>query len=206
MYIESNQVLSRIFALNGLKFNEKGLFYPMHNTEYDFFITNDLAKICKLIDLNHLLIAEANYEEFFNMVCESKYFFKSKFTEDASKGECKILGLMAEFLQNNEVVSKTRLRLQLTELFTYFKEEDFGNKYHKIVYILANKEQINKKFSGGVILSLRPDYDKRNLSTTMPFFKDNIGMDKVDYEYFILTSTLEEIVAKFEEVTNHLIK
>lgn len=203
MYIESNNVLSRIFKLNGLKFNENGLFYQIKNTEYELFITNDVDKICKLIDLDAKLIADANYEYFFNMVCESKYFFKTKFIEDCSKGECKILGLFSEFLNSNEIVSKPRERIELSKLIKYFKDEDFGNKYSKILYIIINKAQINQKFSGKTILELRPDYDKRNLSITIPFFKDN--MDKVELEYFILTSTLEEIVTKFEEVTNHLI-
>jgi len=203
MYIETNNVLSRIFALNGLKFNEKGLFYPIRNTAYDVFITNDMNKVCKLIDLDKSLIEKANYEEFFDMVCQSKFFFKSKFIEDASKGECHILTLMAEYLNAREVVSKKREKLELTTLFAYFKDEDFGNQYAKYISVVTNKAKINKKYSGSTILFLKPNYDRTKLSITMPFFKST--MSDIDFQYFILMSSHEEIVDKFELATNHLI-
>lgn len=203
MYIDSNNILMRIFKLNGLNLKETGLYYQIKNTEYEFFISNDQEKICKLIDLDANLIVNANYEDFFNMVCESKYFYKNKFIEDCSKGECKILGLFSDFLKKNDIVSKNREHIELGHLISYFKEEDFGNQLSKFIYIIVHKAEINQKFSGKTILTLRPDYDKLKLNITMPFFKQN--MEKVDFEYFILTSTLEEIVTKFEEVTNHLI-
>jgi len=137
------------------------------------------------------------------MVCESKFFFKNKFTEDVSKGECKILGLMAEFLNTHEVVSKVRECIKITHLFSFFKDEDFANKYRDTILVIVNKPNIKKKFCGSTILSLRPNYDKTKLSITMPYFKST--MNNFEFEYFIITSSLEDIIEKFETVTNHLI-
>jgi hypothetical protein len=174
----------------------------MDNGKYVFKISDDDKKVCELLELNYDDVCKSNYDEFFNLVLNSKYFFRSKFIEDSSNGRCNLLIKISEYLKNNETTSKPRIRLSTENLIKFFKS-DFTINYNKVCFILSSEIAINQKFNGNIILEKVPNYDKTKLNITIPYFTKS--MSNIELQYFILSSTTDEIVERFLSDTNHLL-
>lgn len=202
MYILGNAIISRIFSTHGFLFNDKGLFYIVDSKHkyYEILISNDVKKIVELLGMNFEDVDNKDEAEFFKVIVRSPYFKAKRFKEDVSEGGSKLLSNMVEFLKTNGYNTMYQ-KLQLDTVFQFFKDSEFEETYKKAVSAIKNFHEIKSKFNGSVILKHIPEFDKYQLGETIHNFNHAHFSSDVERDYFILTSSEEDIIKEFVEST-----
>jgi hypothetical protein len=204
-----NSILSRNFKLNSLLLNGKGLHLLVgrnlrQQVDYELLITKDAAKICGLLGLDFDAVNAADDNIFMDLLYDNEYIKIHRFTEDASKGESKMLGLFAEYLKGKDV-SRVYRHITHEMVLEYFWDEiPFIERYHKAQRAMSVRYG-DLKISGQTILKFKPDYNTRYLSDTIPFFNKEMFLNDLERDYFIASNSEKDVVDYFLKTTDYLI-
>lgn len=203
MYILGNAIISRIYSSHGFKFNDKGLFYVIDNPlrRYEIFISDDVKKIVEFLGMKYDDIDKVDEEEFYKIVAHSPHFKPRRFKEDVSEGGSLLLSNMAEFLKTNTHIERYT-NIQLADAFDFFKEEKFEDTFNKATTAHKNYDVLKGKFNGRVILKHVPEFEKTKLTDTLRHFNVNHFKSDIERDFFLLSSTEEDIVKEFLKSCN----
>lgn len=204
MYAKGNPVLSKMYAHHGgLTLNDKGLFfYAKENPNFYFLITEDTIKIVEIMGFDYKEYDEAKgYTDFFNILHKNQFFRPSRFIIDPTEGKSKMLKELSEYLIANPMYKGYTTR-QIEDMFEPLKEFNFQNRYYRLYQLMQNNVAINKKLNGGLILKLRPDFDKSKLQEGFEIFNNKFN-SILERAEFIYSSTEEELVENFVNQFNN---
>jgi hypothetical protein len=84
-------------------------------------------------------------------------------------------------------------------------EGNLMDKYEKSQVIFSNNCYPHKKINGKVILENVPEFDKLRLGSTLYYFLNHVFEDKIERDYFLLTSTERKIFDYFLETTAEIL-
>jgi len=200
MYVKGNPVLSKMYAHSGLTLSENGLhFYLKNNPLLFFLITDDHVKIAEIMGFKYEEFdAAKEYIEFFELLRTNQFFRPSRYTVDTTDGKVRMFKELAEYLKEYPTYKGYTTR-QLPDMFEPLKEFNFEARYNRLLELEQNASLIHKKFNGGSVLRLKPDFNRHNLQSG--FVKFNSSFEThFDRLEFLYSHTEEEIVNQFIKI------
>lgn len=198
MYVMKNPVISKMYAHCGLTLSEYGLhFYLTADPTYYFKITDNHIRIAEIMGFDYAeLDAAKEYSEFFQLLMKNQYFRPSRFATDNTEGHVRMFKELAELLTANPVYKGYTTR-QIPDMFDALSEFHFEERYKRLLELVQHEKAIKAKFNGGVVLRIKPDFDRHKLEEGFNKFNGSRFETKLDRCEFIYSHTQEEIVEEF---------
>lgn len=197
MKILGNPILGKIFAGSSLSLKEDGLYRKVvgHSNTYNIFLTDDVEKICDLLDLDFETLDESPREDVYDLIINSTHFTR----------DCFLLGKKAdhsiaiyEFRQYLESIPSDGcpgkpIRTEKIEMVLHIEIREFIDEIKRIF------STPNEKLSGAKLLPYLGDYDKRNFQEHFKTFNEQFKT-KYDYQKFLKDNTYEKIAEFFKKI------
>ena len=198
-----NPVTSKDLQYSGLLMTDEALFYKVHSDLSDgtwdrVFITKDPEAVCKLLELDHKEIENANEQEFFAIIAQSERFKLSKFKVEKEKNH-KMLVKFSDFLNSTDIELNTSFVKIGFESYCNLSETFQEDVIVSLTWIERRNEGL-KNLNGHTIKAYFPDYNMRNLSTTIPEFKKSFDTRK-ELELFLVLEDNKSIHEEFMKRT-----
>lgn len=202
-YNDLGNLLGRMSKQLGFTLKHNGLYYKQQDGSHvlkEHLLTKDYQEVLKIlgVDVYTYLSGMHTYEDMFKFVSSSPYFNSDIFQYESLNNKNRVRDRKRKtynlFL---EWCSKQTFLRALPKL-TYQEKEDFvcshfpylrkelDNEFTK--YLL--KLSIKQKFNGSLVMEVIPELSGKNLGSFISKYKEHFAED---FQYFIVTSTLEDI-------------
>ena len=197
MKILGNPILGKIFAGSSLSLKEDGLYRKIHgnSNNYYIFLTNDVEKICELLDLDFKTIDKISNEAAYDLIIKSTHFTRDCFLLGKKDVHSKAIYHFREYLESkpSDACPGKPIRTEKIEKVLGIEIRNFIDDIKRIF------NTPNERLSGAKLLPYLGDYDKRNFEK---HFKEFNKQFKTNYEYqkFLKDNTYQEIAKKFREI------
>ena len=202
-------LLGKIFRRFNLKYGDRGLVYVFRREDghykKDLKVSTDFQKICAFLELDYQqwMNGFGTLEAMFEWVIASKYFsvkpYQKQQESDTMKKRAKNRPTVERFLKfiSEKNIQKTFEYLPdkedyITFIDSFFPEAELLNQIRLEQEAEAKAMEINQKFNGKIIMSLRPELEGKVLGDFIVDFKGSFS----DFDSYILSSSEDEIREK----------
>lgn len=190
--------IGRICHRFNLKYGEQGLSYVYRDGNYvrDLELTRDFARTCAFLGLDHAkwVAGFATLPEMFDWMIASRWFSVAPYLDEStselrSRGRTTVTRFI-EYLRSRGV--DRRVAYEEREAYLPMIRAEFPNlapQLERERAAEARRHAVAAKFSGQLVMRLRPELQGRELGEFIMAFKASIP----DFEAWVLSTPAEEI-------------
>lgn len=206
--------VGKVAHVLGFKYGHKGLDWNYYSINRDrvierIHLSKDPEVILPFLGFSYNRWKEGfdSKEEIFEFIINSKYFnpeiFQFNNLSSKHKHRNKKRKLYIEFL---EYIEGKPFTYKVIEPFS--KEEiqitfpDFSNKLNEINKKELIKQRVKHKFNGRLVMDKYPELKDKELGQVINLFKASVYSQGIDYDKFIIESSVEDLWKRFNEILN----